>query len=68
MTGKCGRRSESLYMTPCILNPITCAKNLKSFVRLPKEKPTRSRAVFSVDADEPRNKMRAELGYSRLMH
>ena len=49
MAGECGRRSESCCMTPCFLNPTTSATSLKSFARLPKEKPARNRTGFALD-------------------
>ena len=49
LVGECGRCSESRCMAPFPLNPITCATNFKPFVRLPKEKPARLRAGFSLD-------------------
>ena len=39
MAGECGGRSESRCMTPFLLKPITCAKNLKPFVQLPNVRP-----------------------------
>lgn len=48
LAGECGRRSESCCVTPFFLNPITWSTNLKPFVRLPKEKPTRGRAGFCI--------------------
>lgn len=49
MAGECGWRSESLCMPPFFLNPITCATNLKPFVRLPKERPPRDCAGLALD-------------------
>lgn len=60
MAEECARRSESRCMTPFFLNPTTCDPNLKCSSNRKKEKPTRGRVGFSVDADESRNKMRDE--------
>ena len=46
MAGECDRRSENRCVTPFLLNPITWSTNLKPFVRLPKEKPTRIARAF----------------------
>ena len=47
--GECGGRSESRCVSLFFFNPITCAANLKLFMRLPKEKPAQGRAGFSLD-------------------
>ena len=49
MARECGRRPESLFMTPCFLNPITCATNIKPFEYPPKEKPAQGFAGFSLN-------------------
>ena len=49
MAAECGWHSESLCIPPFFLNPITCATNLKPFVRLPKERPARSRAGLALE-------------------
>lgn len=49
MAGECGGRSESRYMAPSFLSPTTCAMNLKSFMRLPKERPALDCAGLAID-------------------
>lgn len=46
MAGEGDRRSESRCMAPFPLNPITCAMNLKPFVRLLKGKPAQPVRAF----------------------
>lgn len=41
MAGESGRHSESRYMTSFLLNPITCAMNLKLFENRQKKSPCR---------------------------
>ena len=54
LVGECSRRSESRCRAPFPLNSITCATCLKPFARLPKEKPARNRAGFSLTMLEDR--------------
>ena len=49
MAGKCGGRSESRCVTPCLLNSIICVSSHESVEQLPKERPMQDCAGLTSD-------------------